>query len=85
MAAVSDSGVTVIIDVISPSFRMGEAEVQENGHCPGKSWNYDLNPGFVLLDLFLLLLGNEIVSFLCCHFISSVPPGSLNLFFMADK
>lgn len=77
MAAVSDSGVIcVIIDVISPSFRMGETEVQgERIACPGKELAQDLNPGFVLLDLFWLLLGNEIVSFLCCHFISSVPPG----------
>ena len=77
MAAVSDSGVIcVIIDVISPSCRMGETEVQgERIACPGKALAQDLNPGFVLLDLFWLLLGNEIVCFSSCHFISSVPPG----------
>ena len=77
VAAVTDSSVIcVIIDVISPSFQMGETEVQgERIACPGKELAQDLNPGFVLLDLFWLLLGNEIVCFSCCHFISSVPPG----------
>lgn len=77
MAALNDSGVIcVIIDVISPSFQIGETEVQgERVGCPGKELAQDLNPGFVLMNLCWLLLGNEGVPFPCCHFLSSVPPG----------
>lgn len=61
MAAVNDSGVIcVIIDVIFPSFQIGETEVQgQRVAGPGKELAQDLNPGFVLLDLCWLLLGNE--------------------------
>ena len=61
MAADNDSGVIcVIIGVISPSFQIGETEVQgQQVACPGKELAQDLNPGFVLLDLCWLLLGNE--------------------------
>ena len=75
VAAVNDSGVIcVIIDVISPSFQIGETEVQgQRVACPGKELAQDLNPGFVL-DLCWLLLGNESLFSVLPFYLLCAPP-----------